>query len=201
VPLIIGARLPSVITNEGGILPRSLSRLHRAIEKTPSVGLAISGCNYTCSRTGDVCEPLAGALPRIRLLRDSQRELVFTPIEDLTRAQVDTMRGALMGSIETLHEDPQTLDLQVTVPEDGVLVVADLFYPGWECTVDGRPVTIESAHGIFRAVELTQGEHRIVFHYRPISFRIGALCSLFGLMLVGILIVLPTAPQNRSPKT
>jgi hypothetical protein len=199
VPLVIGAHLPSIITNEGGILPGSLVRLHRAIEKTPSVGLAISGCNYDCSRTGDVWQPLPGALPRIRCVPGSGRELALTAIEDLGTAQVDALRAALVGNVDIVHEDPQLIDLQVTVPQDGLLVVADLFYPGWECHVDGQPATIEAAHGVFRAVEVKTGEHRVVFRYRSASFRIGAWCSLAGLAVVGILAALPKrAPQTQT---
>ena len=191
VPLVVGAHLPSLITNEGGVLPGSLSRLHRAIEKTPSVGLALAGCNYTCSRTGDCWEPLPGALPRIRLVRGADRKLIFAPIEELNRQQIDSLRGALTGSMEIVHEDPPHLALDVSAPESAVLVVADLFYPGWQCTLDGEPAAIDAAHGVFRAVDVKKGKHRAVFEYRPASFRVGVWCSLAGLAIVIVLAALP----------
>jgi hypothetical protein len=184
VPAVVSAHVSSVVTNEGGLLAGSLSRLHLAIEKAPSVALALSSCNYTCSRTGDLWEPLPGALARIRLLRAAERELVFTPIKDVTPAQLNSLREGLIGSVQIEHEDPQDLAISVSSPEDAVLVVADLYYPGWQCTVDGQPVTIEPAHGVFRAVSLSQGNHRVEFHFRSASFRWGAWCSLAGLAIV-----------------
>lgn len=189
VPLVVASKLPSVATNDGGVLPGGLSRLYRAIEKTPSVGLALAGCNYTCDRTGDVWEPLGGALPRFRLLRAADRELVFTPLEELTRAQLDSLREGLLGSVQIDHEDPQNLALHLSAPEDGLLVVADLFYPGWHCEVDGRPVAVEAAHGVFRAVALSKGDHRVEFAFHSASFRWGAWCSLAALAVVGVLVL------------
>ena len=195
VPLVVADRLPSLITNEGGVLPGGLSRLYRAIEKTPSVALALASCNVTCSRTGDLWEPLGGALARIRLLRAADRELVSTPLEEMTRVALDSIHEGLLGDAQIDHEDPQNLALRLSAPEDGILVVADLFYPGWHCEVDGRPVAIEPAHGVFRAVSLSQGDHHVEFVFRSASFRWGACCSLAALFIVGVLVLV------QSPKS
>lgn len=201
VPVVIGARLRSVITNEGGVLPASLSRLHQAIEKTPSIGLALAGCNYACNRAGDVWEPLMGALARIRLVSEADRELTFKPIEEVDYAKLKSLRDALIGSATIACEDPQNLSLDVSSLDDAVLVVADLFYPGWECQLDGRSVAIKPAHGVFRAVAVPKGEHRVDFHYRPASFRIGVWCSLAGLLIAGLLSTRAGKREQLRPKT
>ena len=69
----------------------------------------------------------------------------------------------------------------------GLLVLADLFYPGWTAEVDGRPAEILMADGVFRAVALPQGTHRVVFRYQPLSVKIGAALSALALLAVAVL--------------
>jgi hypothetical protein len=52
----------------------------------------------------------------------------------------------------------------------GVLVLHDIYYPGWVAEVDGRPAPILRADALFRAVELPPGRHRVVFRFEPFSF-------------------------------
>lgn len=61
---------------------------------------------------------------------------------------------------------------------DCLLVLTDLDHPGWEAEVDGEPAAIHRVNGLFRAVRLPAGEHRVVQRYRPRSFRLGAAISL-----------------------
>jgi hypothetical protein len=69
----------------------------------------------------------------------------------------------------------------------GILVLADLNYPGWAATVDGRPAPILAADGYLRAVALTPGAHRVEFRYRPVSLYVGGALSLLALILLAVL--------------
>lgn len=63
------------------------------------------------------------------------------------------------------------------------LVLADVFYPGWEARVDGscRRVLQE---GAFRAVGLERGRHTVEFVYRPMSYRLGLFITLSSLQIL-----------------
>jgi Bacterial membrane protein YfhO len=63
------------------------------------------------------------------------------------------------------------------VPGDGFLALMDTFNPDWHVDVDGRPAAMIRANGLFRAVHLTAGEHRVTFTYRPRKFYEGAAIS------------------------
>ncbi len=54
-----------------------------------------------------------------------------------------------------------------------LLVLTDLYYPGWHAYVDGQESEIHQVNAIFRGVYLEPGTHRIVYRYEPGSFRIG----------------------------
>lgn len=51
-------------------------------------------------------------------------------------------------------------------------------YPGWSARVDGQPVAMQRARGLFQTVPLAPGEHDVVFAFRP---------SYFGLIVSGFL--------------
>jgi hypothetical protein len=64
---------------------------------------------------------------------------------------------------------PDRVDVEVDSVEPGVLVLHDAFYPGWYVEVDGKPARMLRANVLFRAVEVSEGRHRVVFSYAPFS--------------------------------
>lgn len=79
------------------------------------------------------------------------------------------------------------LEVEVGLYGEGLLVVLDTFYPGWEAHVDGRPREIVKVAGLFRGVRVRQGDRRVEMSYRPVAFRTGAAISLgFLAALLGL---------------
>jgi hypothetical protein len=90
--------------------------------------------------------------------------------------------------VARLAEDrPERLVAELTTNSPGLLVVTDLFYPGWVAQEEGRRLEILRADGLFRAVALPAGSHRVTFRYRPMSFLIGAGISIATLLTVLVL--------------
>ncbi len=56
--------------------------------------------------------------------------------------------------------------------------------PGWKVTIDGRPAKATKQEELFRGVEIPAGEHRIVWSYEPVSFKIGIWISAFTLLFL-----------------
>lgn len=83
-------------------------------------------------------------------------------------------------TVTITHNGPQRVEMTAVLNSPGLVVVADLFYPGWRLTVDGRPAEVLRTNRAMRGVALTAGTHRLVFRYEPLSFRLGALLSLAG---------------------
>ncbi|RVU21841.1 YfhO family protein [Methylobacterium oryzihabitans] len=59
--------------------------------------------------------------------------------------------------------------LEVESDRDGVLVLHDLYYPGWEARVDGVKRPILRTNLLFRGVEVPAGRHVVEFRFRPLS--------------------------------
>lgn len=83
------------------------------------------------------------------------------------------------------NESSGAVSIVATAPDGGgMLVLRDSYANGWNVSVDGRPATILRADGLFRAVLLSGGIHRVEFAYEPPGFRIGiGLTSLTALGL------------------
>lgn len=59
-----------------------------------------------------------------------------------------------------------------------LLVLTDIYYPGWKVTVDGQDSHLYRADSLVRAVFVPSGEHLVEFSYVPQSFVIGLIISL-----------------------
>jgi uncharacterized membrane protein YfhO len=80
------------------------------------------------------------------------------------------------------------VEVAVTAPRAGFLVLSDVFYPGWTATVDGSETPIEKANGFARAVRVPPGEHSVVFEYSPRSLKAGLAISLISaIVCLGLL--------------
>lgn len=88
-----------------------------------------------------------------------------------------------LRAAEILRYEPERVEIGVDAPRDGLLVLTDAWYPGWRASVGGRETAILRANGVFRAVRVPAGRSRVVFEYRPGSFRGGLLVSVLSLAL------------------
>jgi len=60
------------------------------------------------------------------------------------------------------------------------VILADVHYPGWKLAIDGKPAPIYRVNGLMRGAAVSSGAHRLVYTYRPQSFRFGRLVSIAG---------------------
>ncbi len=92
---------------------------------------------------------------------------------------------------------PERIVLNVETPNDGILVLSELDYPGWKVTVNAERKDIWQADAGLRALPLKAGRYEIEFAYRPASVRIGAVIS--GITAVTILAGIASGLMARRP--
>jgi hypothetical protein len=85
------------------------------------------------------------------------------------------------------------VSVDVEAPGPALLRLADLWYPDWVATVDGRPAEILKADYLLRAVLVPAGRHRVEFRFASPAMRQGLILSgasllvTLGLLLAGLL--------------
>ena len=184
---------------------RGLSLVDERTDAFQSLVLSDKG-RYRLVHSGDVkiyenLDVLARAffVPQATVVPDDEAALAamrdpnFDPTSTIVLAESATLNPQLSTpnsqSAETnmLLYEPERVVATVSAPSAGWLLLSDAWYPGWEARMDGRPVAVERANILFRAVAVPAGEHRIEWVYRPACFRRGAGISLgaLGLLLVG----------------
>jgi hypothetical protein len=62
----------------------------------------------------------------------------------------------------------------------GMVVLSDVFFPGWRADIDGQGVPIYEVNEAMRGVIVPRGEHTLTMRYRPASALAGGLLTLIG---------------------
>jgi hypothetical protein len=81
----------------------------------------------------------------------------------------DAPTGPAVGSVAIKDYRRNAVVLEVNTDRKSVVVLHDIYYPGWEATVDGRPEPILRTNVLFRGVEVPAGHHVVEFNFRPLS--------------------------------
>ena len=87
------------------------------------------------------------------------------------------------GVVLAVDRAPESVRVLAESSAEGLLVVNDADWPGWEATIDGRKVDIQLADGLVRAVRWPPGRHVLQMAYRPVELTVGIAASVAGLLL------------------
>ena len=82
------------------------------------------------------------------------------------------LEGAYPGDFEPLSVDHRgdEIDVDLDAGAGGYLVLSEIWYPGWQATVNGSPQPVEKVNGILRGLYLNQPDrYQITLEYRPRS--------------------------------
>lgn len=90
---------------------------------------------------------------------------------------------AAKSSVVVKEYKNKKITIDVNMGADGFLVLSDIWYPGWEASVDGKETRVLQAYHALRAVQVPKGVHEIVFKYEPASYKTGSLITFLTIFL------------------
>ena len=82
-----------------------------------------------------------------------------------------------------LSYEPNKVIIETKTDKPGMLVLSDVYYPGWKVKVDDKPSHVYRVDGLIRGVLVDQGNHKIVFCYQPLSFFLGVTMAGVSLLI------------------
>jgi hypothetical protein len=88
-----------------------------------------------------------------------------------------------------IYYNANEIKIQTNTKTDGLLFLADNYYPGWNAYVDGVPTKIYRADYTFKAIPVKAGKHVVHLKYLPKSFIYGAVISGFSLILAFLILI------------
>lgn len=141
-----------------------------------------------------------GALPRVTLVpefivapRDSHLAAYRDPAHDAARVAFLTEHPGVTpapgGTARITEYGLNKVVVEVETPGPSLLRLADLDFPGWRVSVDGRPARALSADFMLRAVAVPPGRHVVTWEFHDPAFETGLFVSLAALAaILGLLL-------------
>ena len=84
-----------------------------------------------------------------------------------------------------------SMSMDVNTAGTSLLVVSEVFYPGWKATVNGQAAEIHKTDGALRGILVPAGFSHVVMKYSPASFYVGiglTLLAMGGVVVCSVLI-------------
>jgi hypothetical protein len=97
--------------------------------------------------------------------------------------------GQVKAKLMWVERSPNQLVLNADLDREGLLVLSEIWYPGWHVRIDGQPGKIWQVDGILRGVYLDAGVHRVTLTYMPPTLIMGFVTSTIGLVICLVLII------------
>jgi hypothetical protein len=101
-------------------------------------------------------------------------------------------------TVEIALYENDRIEIHAKSAADGILVLADNWYPAWRGFIDDEEVEVLRVNTSFRGVVLPAGEHKVEFRYISDVIKTGRLVSLLTLLFVVIVSGVYLIPTRRT---
>lgn len=142
----------------------------------------------------EVIEDDEKVLEYLREEFDPRRVAILSHEPDLTLPS-STVEGE--SSVVIRERQPERMVLEVDMAANGLLVLSEVYYPGWRAYANGEEVPIYRADHALRAVPLRTGHHQVEMVFDPLWPKVGLAVSGVTLLLAMVLIGVAMAGRKR----
>ena len=110
------------------------------------------------------------------------------------------LEGSVAASVELTSYEANRLSYKVKSQKGGVVVLSEIFYPGWTCTIDGQPTEIARANYVLRAIKVPAGEHEVVMTFDPQTVHVTEAIAYASLAILALLLVVLLVVRIRKTR-
>lgn len=101
-------------------------------------------------------------------------------IERAPPALAQTRAGAVEAAAFNVY-DADTIRLRASADGAAMVVLSEIYDPGWKATVDGKRVDVFQVDHVLRGIPVPAGDSEIVLRFDPAPLRYGVLLTMIGL--------------------
>ena len=113
---------------------------------------------------------------------------------------VDRSADLSQQKVEITSYKPDRVEYAVSAPAAALMVASEVWYPGWKAYIDGKKTEVFRTDYALRGIYMPAGEHKVVFKFEPVAFRVGAAVSLAALLFFAAVIGLPSYRKWRDAR-
>jgi hypothetical protein len=166
--------------------PRSYNFIEGGVRPLPGFTLYENPHAFPRAYVVSEAAPLPQRAEVLAALKSNDfRQNVF--LEDYSAPSADGAASHAFRAATIREYTPNRIVIELPPGPAGYLVLADVWYPGWNCSVEGQPVTIHRANFLFRGIAVPQGAREAVFTFAPESYRLGRWVSVAALIIVVVI--------------
>ena len=175
VPRFQGLGLKPMLSYNGYTLYKNRSALNRAFMvydyktvRMPSGSHKLDDRNWL-----DLVNENAGQLSTTAIIPEPDAQ--YTTFSPGKNAQ---------GTFDVQFEvyKPSFIKMNVDTSGPGLLVISNTYFPGWHVYVDNEETRLIQTDYAFDGVFLEKGVHTVVLTYKPLSFLIGLILTITGII-------------------
>jgi hypothetical protein len=93
-------------------------------------------------------------------------------------------RSPVWNASITRYENNR-IELDVETTHDGILVLSEIYYPGWRAYVDGSGAELFRTNYHLRGLMVNSGKHKVEVRFQPDSYAHGMMISIAALLVCG----------------
>jgi hypothetical protein len=101
--------------------------------------------------------------------------------------------------VNVTHPDPSTWRLVTSTATSSVVRLHLTDVPGWQATIDGKPLALQSFSDVMLQARVPAGHHTIVVTYWPKYFTIGIVLAVLAVLALVIALVLARVRPRPGP--
>ena len=81
-------------------------------------------------------------------------------------------------------DNPNYIEIDIDVSVPAMLVFTEVWYPGWEASVDSQSKPLYRINYCQRGVWVQEGTHNVKLKFRPVAWRLGLVVSTGTIILI-----------------
>ena len=138
------------------------------------------GVSYLIKKKSFLSDPLKEGWV---FVKETEKYLIYSNPQFVGRSYILDEKGALIKGADIIESSSSYVKIVFEANSGDTLILADSWFPGWECFDNGARAEGFDAEG-FRGYRLKKtGFHEVEWTYRPASFLTGLIIFLVSILI------------------